>query len=86
MQAKLADVTLTQAKRSQYPNLDFTGQLGFSSGRNQDPTSFSLITQSYLSSGYTLQAGINLFNWFSKQNTIAANSLDAQASRANVEK
>ena len=86
VQAKLAEVTLTQSRRSQYPNLDFNGNVGYSSGRNQDPTTFSLITQSYLTSGYTLQAGVSLFNWFSKQNTIAANTYDAQASRANVEK
>ena len=86
VQAKLSEVTLLQNQRSQYPNLDFNGNVGYSSGRNQDPTSFSLITQGFVTSGYSLQAGVSLFNWFSRQNTIAANKLDAQSSRANVEK
>lgn len=86
VQAKLAEVTLIQSKRSQYPDIDFGGNVAYSSGRNQDPTTFSLITQSFLTSNYTLQAGVSLFNWFSKQNTIASNRLNAEASRTNVEK
>jgi outer membrane protein len=86
VQAKLSEVSLIQSKRSQYPSLDLSGNLSYSSGRNQDPTTFSLITQGFLTSNYSLQTGVTLFNWFSRQNTIAANQFDLQASRANVDK
>ena len=86
VQARLSELVLKQGRLSQFPNLNVGGNVGYSSGRNQDPTNFSLITTGYLSSGFSLQSGVDLFNWFSKRNTIAGNQLDAEASRAGVEK
>ncbi|MBC7902849.1 MAG: TolC family protein [Gemmatimonadaceae bacterium] len=71
---------------SQLPSVSFSTNAGLSSGRNQDPTNFSLITTSYLSSGYSLQIGMDIFNWFSKRNNIAGNELDLQAANAAVDK
>lgn len=86
LQENFSELTLKQSKLSQYPNLSFGGNLSFNSGRNQDPTTFSLITQSYLSSGYQLQSSAEIFNWFSKKNTIAANNWELMAAKANTEK
>lgn len=86
VQARYAALTTKQGKLSQLPNASFSGNLALSSGRNQDPTTFSLITTSYLSSGYNLQAGIGLFNWFSLRNNIAGYELDEKAANAQVEK
>ncbi len=86
LQENFSELTLKQSKLSQYPNLSFGGNLGFNSGRNQDPTTFSLITQSYLSSGFQLQSSAEIFNWFSKRNTIAANNWELMAAKANTEK
>jgi len=86
VQARYAALTTKQGKLSQYPTANFSGNLALSSGRNQDPTTFSLITTSYLSSGYNLQAGIGLFNWFSLRNNIAGYALDEKAAYAQVEK
>lgn len=86
IQTRLSQLVLKQSRLSQYPQLTLGGNVAYSSGRNQDPTSFSLITKSYLSSSMSLQTGAELFNWYSKRNTIAANALEVNASKAAVEK
>src|ERR1700682_6038936 len=63
VQARLSALTYKQNKLSQIPTLSLGGNAGYSSGRNQDPTTFSLITTGYLSNGYTLQSGVNFFNF-----------------------
>ena len=86
LQTRIAELTLKQSKYGQLPNLNFSGGPGFNSGRNQDPTTFSLITQSYLSANVQLQSSADIFNWFSKRNTIAANEWELQAAKANTDK
>ena len=86
LQAKLADLTLQQSKLGQYPNASFSSSGAYSSGRNQDPTSFSLITQSYLSANMQLQSSAQIFNWYSKRNTILANEWSLQAANASTDK
>src|SRR5215831_16615621 len=56
LQIEFAMLDLQQSRLSQYPSANFSGNIGYSSGRNQDPTSFGLITTGYLSSGYSLQS------------------------------
>ncbi len=86
LQARLSKLQLYQSKQSLYPNASFSSGASFNSGRNQDPTSFSLITQSYFAANTQLQSSAEIFNWYSKRNTIAANALELQASLANSEK
>lgn len=86
LQIKLSELQYKQSKLGQYPNLSFSGGPGLNSGRNQDPTSFSLITQSYISASMQLQSSATIFNWYSKRNTIAANQWELEASRANSDK
>ncbi|MEI7471932.1 MAG: TolC family protein [Chitinophagaceae bacterium] len=86
LQEKFSALSLRQNKLSQIPNANFSGGLSYSSGRNQDPTTFSLITQSYLSSNMNLQSSVEIFSWFSKRNTIAASEWELQAAKANTDK
>lgn len=86
VQARLTALTYSQSKLSQYPSLTLNGNTSYNSGRNQDPVNFGLITESYLSSGYNLQSGVEIFNWFSKRNNIAGNQLETKAALAGVEK
>ncbi len=86
LQTRFAALDFQQSKMALQPGANFSTNIGYSSGRNQDPTSFSLITQGYLNNGYSLQAGIDLFNWFSKKNTIAAREFTLKATEAGVEK
>lgn len=86
VQARLATLQYEQNRMSLYPTASLGGDLGYSSGRNQNPVSFDLITQGYLSSGFSLQAAVDVFNWSSKRNSIAASNLEAKAAYTNVEK
>lgn len=86
LQSKLAEQTLKQSRYSQYPNLNMSSATGYNSGRTQDPTTFSLSTQSYLSTNMQLQSSADIFNWFSKRNTIAANEWELKAAQANTDK
>lgn len=86
VQARISELIYKQSKLSLYPAINFSGNTGFNSGRNQDPTSFNLITQSYLSAGMQLQSSVDIFNWYSKQNSIMANQWELEAARATTDK
>lgn len=86
LQSKNAELNYKQSKMSQYPSASFSGSSSLNSGSNQDPTSFSRITQTYLSAGLQLQTSADIFNFYSKRNTIAANALEVQAARASTDK
>lgn len=86
LQVRFAKLDLQQSKWAQYPYANFSSSLGYSSGRNQDPTNFSLITTGYVFNNYSLQTSVDLFNWFSKRNTIAVRKLDLEATEVGLEK
>lgn len=86
LQTRFAALDLQQSRMSQYPFISFGANGGYSAGRNQDPTNFSLITTAYTFSSATLQGNVDLFNWFTKKNTIAAKNLSFQAAEAGFEK
>lgn len=86
LQTKVAELQYKQSKMGQLPSLNFSGGPGYNSGRNQDPTTFSLITQSYLSANMQIQTSADIFNWFSKKNTIAANQWELMATKAATDK
>ena len=86
VQAKISGLTYHQSKQSQYPTLGFSGNTSLNSGSNQDPTTFSRITQTYISAGLQLQSSADIFNFYSKRNTIASNQWELMAAKANVDK
>lgn len=86
LQTKLAELNYKQSKMGQWPTFNFSGAPSYSSGRNQDPTTFSLITQSYVAASMQLQSSADIFNWFSKRNTIAANEWEIQAAKTGTDK
>lgn len=86
LQAKNAELNYKQSKLSQYPNVNGQMNASVNSGSNQDPTSFSRITQTYFSTGYQLQTSGEIFNFYSKKNTILANEWEVKAAQANADK
>jgi len=86
LQAKNAALILKQSKLSQYPNASFSASLSGNSGSNQNPVTFSRITETYLSSGMQLQSSADIFNFSSKRNAIAANEWELQAAKAQTDK
>ena len=86
IQTRLSEVDLKQNRQSQYPSLNLSTGPAFSNGRNQDPTNFSLITQSFVSANVQMQTSAQIFNWYSRKNTILANEWQVQANKASTEK
>jgi len=86
LQSRISAIQYKQSRLSQYPSASFSSGSSYNSGRNQDPTSFSLITESYLSANMQLQSSVEIFNWFSKKNTIAANQWELAAAKAGTNK
>ena len=86
LQIRFAELNLKQSKWAQYPFANFSGNLGYSAGRNQDPTTFSLITTGYVFSNYSLQSSVDIFNWFSKKNEVVVRDLNLQATKEGFEK
>jgi len=86
LQARLAKLQLYQSKQGQYPTASFGTNSSFNSGRNQNPVTYNLITESYVSLNMQLQTSAEIFNWYSKRNTIAANAWELQAAVASSEK
>jgi outer membrane protein len=86
VQARIAALTLQQSKLNQIPTLNFNGASGYSAGRNQDPTTFALTTTGYAFNQYTLQSGVNFFNFNSLKNTTEANRWALNAANSTTEK
>ena len=86
LQTKTAELDVKQSKLGQIPGLSFSGGPIYNSGRTQNPTTFTLSTQSYLSANMQLQSSADIFNWFSKRNTIASNEWQLLAAKAGTDK
>lgn len=86
IQARLTALTYDQSKLSQYPNLNFNSNLGLNTGRSIDRTTNQFTTATIFYNTFGLQSNVDVFNFFSKRNTIAANKLQAEASFASVDK
>jgi outer membrane protein len=86
LQVAFAKLNWAQSRMAMLPGANFSSSVGYSSGRNQDPTNFGLITTGYTFNSTTLQASVDIFNWFTKKNTVAANALDVDATLAGAEK
>ena len=86
VQADISQLTYNQSKLRQYPNASFNINAPYNNGRTQDPITYNLVTQSYISSGVQLQTSVDIFNWANKKNTILANQWQLEADRANTDK
>ena len=86
VQARIAKLTLDQSRLSQIPTVTVGVSGGINSGRFQNPTNFTLETQTTFQSGLSLQTGVTLFNGFYLQRTINANRYSWDALLASTEK
>lgn len=86
VQARIYALTYEQSRLSQYPSLNFQNSAGFQFGRSIDPSTNQFTNQEILFSNHSVNLNMDLFNWFSKKNTIEANKYQAQAYLAGAEK
>lgn len=86
VQADISEETFRQSKLTRLPTLGLNGSGSVNSGLNQNPVTFNRETQTYFAARMQLETSADIFNFFSKQNTILGNEWDALAGRANVDK
>lgn len=86
VQSRIAALQLKLAEAGKYPNLGFSTNAGYNFGRSINPVTNSFENQRIFFSGFSLQSGVNLFNWFSQRYTVEANKLDKKAADAAVDK
>ncbi|HTQ64582.1 MAG TPA: TolC family protein [Puia sp.] len=84
--ARFAKLTYEQSKASQFGQANFSTQLGLNFGRSIDPTTNLFTTSQNVYQGIGLQAGANLFNWFSTRRLIESNKLYYDAYTTRIDK
>jgi outer membrane protein len=85
VQKRFAALTFKQSQLSQIPALSTGVQATYGSGRNIDPYTNTIITQSYFNVGAGVSANVDIFNWFYRRNLIASNKYQAQAQNRFLE-
>lgn len=86
MQARITALQVSLNKAGQYPNVGLSANGGYNLGRSINPATNAFDNQSIFFSGFQVQSGVNLFNWFSQRHAIEASKLDLQAANATTEK
>lgn len=85
VQTAVNGLVYKQSKLSRYPNASISPNISYNNGPSQD-ASFNIINQGYVGSNVQFQTSADIFNWYSKKNTILANQWELEASKANVDK
>ncbi|MCX6208132.1 MAG: TolC family protein [Bacteroidetes bacterium] len=86
VQARIAALQVKQAKLYQLPNASFSTGIYPQFGRTIDRTTNSFSNTSIVTQNYSVQGSIDIFNFGKLKNNIAANTFNAQAALADVEK
>lgn len=84
--SRTAQLTYQQSKWAQLGQLSLTTGLGMSFGYSVDPATNLFEATDFLYQSYTLQAGANLFNWFSQKRLIESNKFSYLAQKTNIDK
>jgi outer membrane protein len=86
VQARFDALTYDQSRLSQFPSANIQNSGGYQFGRSIDPSTNQFTNAQILFFNHSLNVNLDLFNWFSKKNTIAGNRFLAQAAVQRVEK
>lgn len=86
LQAEQSAINYKQSVLSRIPSFNFSNTEGLRYGKSQNPSTGILENQNYFSIGLNLQSNAEIFNFFSKKNTILANQWSLEAAKASVEK
>ncbi len=86
IQQRIAGINLKQAEAGKYPSLSFSSDAGYNFGRSINRATNTFDNQAIFFSGFRLQSGVNLFNWFSQRYTIEASKLEDKAAAAATDK
>ncbi|PWT73163.1 MAG: TolC family protein [Bacteroidetes bacterium] len=84
--ARVSKLVYEQSKYQRFGQAQFATQFGLNFGRSIDPTTNLFTSNQSVFQGISLQAGANLFNWFSQRRLIEANQFGYEAQRVNIDK
>ncbi len=79
-----AEIGLTQSKYNLLPNLNAQGSYGYNFGQRIDPFTNQFATERVQTNNFFMSSSLDLFNGFSKQNTIKRNEADLSASKYDL--
>jgi outer membrane protein len=85
LQESVSALNLKQSRTARYPNASVSINSGYSIGAFQD-ASFNVVNGGSVFVNPALQTSVDIFNWFSKKNTVAANEWELLAAKANTDK
>ena len=77
--------TLEHSKWAKYPTLNGGTNFNLFSGRNINPYTNGIITNTVGSNGFGLNSGVTLFDGYQTRNGIALNQLNLEASRLDLQ-
>lgn len=86
VQSRLSKVTAKQSSQSRVPTLTGGINSSYQHGLNENPTTGTLESSSFISGNMFVQSTYNIFNWNARKNTIVANNLFAKADEIGVDK
>ena len=86
VQARLSKITSQQSDASIYPSLTGNVNSAYQRGLTENPTTGTLIDQSFITGNTNVQIGYSLFTWGARKNNIDANKLLQKADELGIEK
>lgn len=84
--SRLSKLTLSQSKATQLPTLSGSVNASYQHGLSENPTTGTLSSASFIGGNVGLQTSYNIFDWFARRNTIAANDLYNKADKVGIDK
>ena len=86
VQSRLSKLTAIQSQMTRYPNASGSASSSYQHGLSENPTTGTLQSASYISGNISAQVSYNIFDWFARRNTIAANTLNYKADLVGIDK
>lgn len=86
LQKRLATITVEQSKFSFWPSLSFSGSSGYRFGLSENPTTGTMQSNNFFSTGFSLSGGLILFNWFEKHHQLKAALISLEADDLGIQK
>lgn len=77
--------TFDQSKWARYPNLNGTTNLNLFSGRNINPYTNGIITNTVGSNGFGLSSGVTIFDGYQTRNNIALNQTNLEIAKLDLQ-
>ena len=86
VQARSNQLQVQLARAARQPNANLSTNAGYNFGRSINPATNVFENRSIFFSGFQVQGGANLFNWFSAKYNLEASRLGFEAAQASVER